>query len=103
MPHFTRRKFRPKFTHEQCLRGVEAKLQNMLAHVVDYPQDRTDGELYLQLNGKETYVYLEPNGNCTQWRSTVNGVLFKERSGMTKVYSEVARLNPPLMSIYNLQ
>ena len=84
-----------KYTDYNRKKSQEARFKNMLSVERDYPPPRPDGELYLRLNGKETYIYLEPAGNIAQWKSTINGVLFMECAGMHHVYRELAFINPP--------
>lgn len=92
----------PTFNDKQRKAAVRSRLQAMLDRPKpDYPEPRKIGRLVLNVNGKRTTVILEPYiKNITQWRVTINGVLFNKHCGMSKVYEELARLNPPARNFY---
>jgi len=78
----------------------EVRFSNIMAQEYEPRFDRESGFVVMYLNSRWTIVDLEPVRNITQWKSTVNGVLFKESAGMNKVYRELARLNPPARNFY---
>lgn len=87
-----------KFTHDQALAGVEAKLRKLVnMPPPDYPLDRVPGYIIHFVNGIYTVVNLEPEGYCSQHRATFhdNSSIL---SGMDGIHAEIRRVMPPLMS-----
>lgn len=89
------------YNDKQRKEAVRSRLQNIIDDPKpDYPKPRNNGFVAIKINGKKTTIFLEPyRKNITQWRVTINGKLFSEHCGMTQVYEELARLNPPARNL----
>jgi hypothetical protein len=85
------------YTKSQREEAVKSRLQGIIdGPRPDYPEPRRTGYLISKINGRKVVVLLEPyKRNITQWRVTIDGKLFSEHCGMSQVYEELARLNPP--------
>lgn len=86
-----------KYTDQQRKLAVKSRLQKIMdGPRPSYPEPRKTGKILIDLNGRKTEVDLAPiDGHIAQWIVTINGKKYKEPMGMTAVYKELARLNPP--------
>ena len=91
-----------KYSQKQAENGVKVRLSNILSlPPPEYKTERCNGFNIMYLNGIWTVINLKPLGTIEQWEATVNGILLdKDPVSMTKVYREIARLNPPARHFY---
>jgi len=80
---------------------VNARLRHIMERPQpDYPVDRANGSIFMDINGVETIVELRPAKNITQWYVTINGLKLTKPMGMNHIYRELARLNPPARNFF---
>lgn len=91
-----------KYNDYQRKLANESRFRNILdLPPPEYKVERHNGFTVMYLNGIWTIVNLKPAGTIEQWQAVVNGKLLDDDPvSMTKVYSELARLNPPARTIY---
>jgi len=91
-----------KYTDKQRESAVRSRLRNIIdSPSPDYSERRKPSYIVTKINKRKVIVLLEPyERNITQWRVTINGELFSDHCGMTEVYKELARRNPPASNFY---
>jgi hypothetical protein len=91
-----------KYTDQQRILAVKSRLKKIMdGPRPDCPEPRKPGKISMELNGRKTEVDLLPIGShVAQWSVTINGKKYQEPMGMTAVYKEIARLNPPARNFY---
>lgn len=90
----------------KCENFTNARLRHIIERPPpDYPQELPvhRGDIIIKnydFGERITVVNLFKTRNITQYKVIIDEVLWNERAGMNKIYSEIRRRNPPVSRVY---